>query len=190
MEHNFPELRFADFTYCKRFKVWAFFFAELDTTLSPEAVRWRLSDLDLQEGQDLIAVDLEGPKLARGVLQRWLGARYQPQAPPAFECGLPSPGLSHAHLFFETRTHSLLGIALADHKECHSCTQVLPVRCHGVSVFQLKELQCLLEDSQEVSQVNNDIKRWINRFDARWTPLKGNLEWRLEARPFAATSAL
>jgi len=157
---------------------------------APEAIQWPGVDVDLQEGQDLVAVDLEGPKMAKGVLQCWLGARHQPQAPPALECGLPSPGLSQAHFFFEARTHALFGIALADKESSSSCSRarVLPVRCHGVSVFQLKELQqCLSKGPQEV---NSAMRLWINSFDARWTPLKGNLEWRLEARPFAATSAL
>ena len=81
------------------------------------------ADVDLQEGQDLIAIDLVGPKLAKGVLQCWLGARHHPSAPPALECALPSQGqltskmepilfscsachlgLNHAHVFFEART--------------------------------------------------------------------------------------
>ncbi|CAK9101014.1 unnamed protein product [Durusdinium trenchii] len=161
--------------------------AEVQHLKDQEAFTWPGHELDLQEGRELLVVDLKGPKMATGILQRWLGARHHPQAPPALECGLPLAGLDEANVFFDSRTHAFLGFGLADRKE--ECGHaVLPFRFYGVSVFQLKELQESLVQRPH-GEVNRALQQWAKRFDKCWQ-FEGSLEWRLEARPFKATSAL
>eukprot|EP00913_Durusdinium_trenchii_P034255 g32058.t1 len=78
--------------------------AEVQHLKDQASFTWPGHELDLQEGRELLVVDLKGPKMATGILQRWLGARHHPQAPPALECGLPLAGLDEANVFFDSRT--------------------------------------------------------------------------------------
>ncbi|CAJ1401671.1 unnamed protein product [Effrenium voratum] len=139
-----------------------------------EAVRWGGAD-DLQEGADVLVVDLPGRQAACGVLQRCLGARHQPQAPPGLECAVPWPGVDQASLFLDARTYALLGLGLRKEQR----QGVLPLRYSGVSVFQLAGLRDLLEGRGG----EDECVCWLESFDKRWAgfPLE-----RLEARPLAA----
>ncbi|CAE7331649.1 unnamed protein product [Symbiodinium natans] len=157
-----------------------------------QAISFRMRDaghVDVQEGSEVLAVDLdaaEGPQLARGCLQRWLGARHR-VAPAALRFGLPkSGGLTSANVLLSiTRPGPCrpLGLVLRGVEEELADVRVLPLQFRALSILQFQELQLQLRSGAPQASIDS----WLHRFDLSWCELcqagPGVFDWQVEARP-------
>ncbi|CAE7677360.1 unnamed protein product [Symbiodinium sp. CCMP2592] len=162
--------------------------------------------LEVQEGSEVLAVDLdadEGPRITRGCLQRWLGARHGVKTglpavsavqswlvAPAIRFGLPkSGGRANANVLLSARPCRPLGLVLQGLEEQLDDDRVLPLQFRAVSINQLKEFEMRLKTGAAQASVDS----WLLHFDRSWRePFEAGpraFDWQVEARPRPAFSS-
>lgn len=147
--------------------------------------------IEAQEGSEILAVDLdadEGPRITRGCLQRWLGARHG--VAPAMRFGLPkSGGRTNANVLLSARPCRPLGLVLRGLEEKLDDDRVLPVQFRAVSMTQFKEFEVRLKSGAAQAAVDS----WLLHFDRSWRePFEAGpraFDWQVEARPRPAFSS-
>eukprot|EP00439_Symbiodinium_sp_Y106_P032549 s2046_g3.t3 len=153
--------------------------------------------LEAQEGSEVLAVDLdadEGPRITRGCLQRWLGARHG--VAPAIRFGLPkSGGRANANVLLSARPCRPLGLVLQGLEEQLDDDRVLPLQFRAVSMNQLKELgfgvpEWHLDHQEFEMRLNTGaaqaaVDSWLLHFDRSWRePFEAGpraFDWQVEA---------